>query len=93
MTNYETGLPATAAATNAGSAVTDETMTTERSDPAETAFYDAAYDAENETAGIMLFGGGGAGNRTRVREASNQPSFTYVVAVSPATEFVDSATT
>jgi hypothetical protein len=36
---------------------------------------------------------GGAGNRTQVREALNQPSFTCVDAVSPATEFVDSAKT
>ena len=55
---------------DANSAVTGE-MTTERSGPAANDFYDAAYDAENETAGIMLFGGGGAGNRTRVREASS----------------------
>lgn len=37
--------------------------------------------------------GGGAGNRTRVREALNGPSFTCVVAVSPATELADSAAT
>ena len=36
---------------------------------------------------------GGAGNRTRVREASRSPSFTCVVAVSPATGFPDSAET
>ena len=36
---------------------------------------------------------GGAGNRTRVREGSPRPSFTCVVAASPTTEFVDSATT
>src|SRR5690606_30287730 len=35
--------------------------------------------------------GGGAGNRTRVREGSPQPSFTCVVATSLATEFTDSA--
>jgi len=37
--------------------------------------------------------GGGAGNRTLVREASNATSFTCVVAVSPATELADSAAT
>ncbi len=36
---------------------------------------------------------GGAGNRTRVREASTASSFTCVVAVSPATESTDSAVT
>jgi ORF6N domain-containing protein len=39
------------------------------------------------------FTGGGAGNRTRVRKASSPPSFTCVVAVSPATGFADSAAT
>jgi len=61
--------------------------------PVPMPFYDAGYDAETETAENMLFGGGGAGNRTRVREASDRPSFTCVVAVSPATEFADSAAT
>jgi len=37
--------------------------------------------------------GGGGGNRTRVREAFNDTSFTCVVAVSPATGFADSAAT
>ncbi len=37
--------------------------------------------------------GGGAGNRTRVRKASNQPSFTCVVALTQATGSVGSATT
>ena len=37
--------------------------------------------------------GGIAGYRTRVLETYRQSSFTCVVAVSPATEFVDSATT
>lgn len=37
--------------------------------------------------------GGGAGNRTLVREASIATSFTCVVAVSPATGFADSAAT
>jgi hypothetical protein len=36
---------------------------------------------------------GGAGNRTRVRKASVQLSFTCVANVSPLAEFVDSATT
>jgi len=77
----------------AGSAVTEEATTTDRCEPGADDFYDAAYDAENETAGIMLFGGGGAGTRTRVREASDQPSFTCVVAMSLATGFADSAAT
>ena len=37
--------------------------------------------------------GGGAGNRTRVREASSLSSFTCVAAVSPAAGFADSAAT
>ena len=41
--------------------------------------YVAPYDAENETAENVLVDGGGAGNRTRVREASKLPSFTCVV--------------
>ena len=35
---------------------------------------------------------GGAGNRTPVRKASGQPSFTCVVAMSLATELVNSVT-
>ena len=35
---------------------------------------------------VPLGRGGGAGNRTRVRKASGQPSFTCVVAISLATE-------
>ena len=44
--------------------------------------------------GVRIYcDGGGAGNRTRVREASNQPSFTCVVATSLATGFANSAAT
>jgi len=39
------------------------------------------------------FHSGGAGNRTRVRKASNQPSFTCVAAISLTTELVNSVTT
>lgn len=49
---------------------------------------------QNEAPGVRHRGlSGGAGNRTRVREGSPQPSFTCVATVSPVAEFADSAAT
>ena len=54
---------------------------------------DRAMEQKKARRGLFLLRGGGAGNRTLVREASTVPSFTCVVAASPATGFADSAAT
>ena len=61
--------------------------------PLQAPVYDAQYDARLLKPEIIDEFGGGAGNRTRVREASNQPSFTCVAALNLAAGFADSAAT
>ena len=61
--------------------------------PLQTPVYDAPYDARFLEPEIIDEIGGGAGNRTRVREASNPPSFTCVAALDLAAGFADSAAT
>jgi hypothetical protein len=55
--------------------------------------YDAPYDARLLEPEIIDEFCGGAGNRTRVREASKRPSFTCVVGLNLPTGFADSAAT
>jgi hypothetical protein len=55
--------------------------------------YVGIYVASQDEAEILGDDGGGAGNRTRVREASKRPSFTCVVGLNLPTGFVDSAAT
>ena len=50
------------------------------------------HKIKNPQVSLEVFGGG-AGNRTPVREGSPQPSFTCVVVISLTTEFADSAAT
>jgi hypothetical protein len=61
--------------------------------PLRAPVYDAQYDARLLEPEIVDKFSGGAGNRTRVREASKRPSFTCVVGLNLPTGFVDSATT